>query len=635
MRPFGRPARGATQRRRTTHAWSRRCNAALEDLRARMNYLDRVSRTPGLTAGDRVRVALDVLEHCAALAFSQRAIGTRRVTVREVRVDSKGIASVPKTSTAEHLTTLLWEILAGSPSETDDTPWSDPAPDLHEDILASLASLSVRPPESAADLLARFAREATHLASTHQIVATSMEATSSVPLAGARSSNKTPVVPRDQSMPTIPAPPMTVQALVDLSAGGAHRPVETALPNPFPAKRVPPRVAPPKAQPSQPLRVAPAIAPRIAPPIAPRIAPPIAPRIAPPIAPRAPKSPFGKLAPFKAIARDEPSQQLTPEPDVGRVLSVSAAPRSADEAATDDQGLGLSAHVGSTPLESSAPAVEALAVASESPSPSRAASPFLIVLASSAPTALLTSSSNDRSDLVSPEHFAADSTFTDAEVPIVQSQPRRRRGWLVTGVSLGVAILSIVWVMREKGMLFGQTLDVGLRSASLSEIDSRRSPPKPDGDTDPAKTAPKSSDASKSDAAKNADAVKPDVVKPDAAKPDAAKPDAAKPDAAKFSGRPIRPPSKLASATAWPALDSKRSPNDLAATPSPAAESGGISTSAGDGTSGGDRSQSARSVGASATAPSTQVPPAPSTISPASGPTTTAAPTATSAQPDL
>jgi hypothetical protein len=154
----------------------------------------------------RVRIALDVLEACGALASGNEP-SAPRPSVREIVVNERGVGTIARTGSAPQILTLLWEILAGKESPTDDTPWSDPAGDLPDDAMGALASLSMRPASSPLDLAKRFAAVAGHTAAEREAVRTARS--------GGPSRTDTPVVPATSGAATIPVPAQKVKELLE------------------------------------------------------------------------------------------------------------------------------------------------------------------------------------------------------------------------------------------------------------------------------------------------------------------------------------------------------------------------------------------------------------------------------------
>ncbi len=177
-------------------------------------YLERARANGGLPPSVRLRYALDLVDHARRGAGG---VAGARVKVEDVIVDGAGYAKLPRKVSAPHLSTLLWEMLAAAPAGSDDTPWTDPADDLPPEALDFFASISVRPAKDLDDLAKRFTPAAAS-AATRAEAKEAMEPR--------EPATRTPVVPRENSMPTLPAPAMA-QALASATSTRADRPKRT------------------------------------------------------------------------------------------------------------------------------------------------------------------------------------------------------------------------------------------------------------------------------------------------------------------------------------------------------------------------------------------------------------------------
>lgn len=155
-------------------------------------------QTRGLpTAAVRARIALDVAESESSAASASAP----RVTIASVEIDVTGRAHAPGVASHGHLATLLWEILAGRPAESDELPWSDPGDDLPAGVLDVFASLTLRPAKDLAELRRRFAAGIRSHVASHDEVARSV------------------AEPQPTERITLRAPPVQIEALRTLSAG--------------------------------------------------------------------------------------------------------------------------------------------------------------------------------------------------------------------------------------------------------------------------------------------------------------------------------------------------------------------------------------------------------------------------------
>lgn len=448
----------------------------------RTKYLDQAVAPPGLPGRVRVRVALDVLEHCAHIAAASSGSGGARPTVGDVVLDDAGAATISRAGKPAQLMTLLWEILAGKAAPSDETPWSDPASDLPDDAMGALASLSMRPPSSAADLSKRFAAIAgATAASRADVVAALSRPAASDAIAGkdavAHAASKadrgpsaaappahTPVVPSSVGAATIPAPAVKVKELLglskeDLAPALADAVARTAQPEPTPAAEEPRRVPPPRPSPPREsgppktafARVMLAKAPRPSPTKSDAPRDDEASEGVPSSSGDGARVDSSRNRPPPLLAPEAGSERRSSAPEEGTGAS-SPAPPTASELAS---GTSIAEAEPSRPRASVAPrAVVATGLVFSQPSEAEGAIAAQRSTRGSMPprrdsfAALRADAAQEGAP---PSHAAvlrdvptAEATYTGAEIPI-EGGAGARRPWLLSGVAIGLVVLIGLW----------------------------------------------------------------------------------------------------------------------------------------------------------------------------------------------